>query len=83
MSCLAANQVDHLVVELDAQDLAAGRIGDCVLITRAQAVVATLDSELWQELKRQEVFVPLAEDLSNGLLDALLYLKVKWIFGVG
>ena len=83
MSCLAANQVDHLVVELDAQDLAAGRIGDCVLITRAQDVVATLDSELWQGFKRQEVFVPLAEDLSNGLLDALLYLLVRLIIGVG
>ena len=83
VGCLAANQVDHLVVELDAQDLAACRIGDCVLVARAQVVVATDHGELWQELKRQEVLVPLAEDLSYGFLDALLYLKVRWIIGVG
>ena len=52
MSCLAANQVDHLVVELDAEELAACRICDCVLVARAQVVVTTDHGELRQELKR-------------------------------
>ena len=52
MSCLTANQVNHLVVELDAQDLAASRICDCVLVARAQVVVTTDNCELWQDLKR-------------------------------
>ena len=47
VGCLAANQVDHLVVELDAQDLAACRIGDCVLVARAQVVITTGNGELW------------------------------------
>ena len=47
MGCFAANQVNHLVVELDAQDLAASRIGDCVLVARAQVVIATDHGELW------------------------------------
>ena len=52
MGSLAANQVDHLVVEFDAEDLAACRIGDCVLVARAQVVVTTDNCELWQDLKR-------------------------------
>ena len=52
MGSLAANQVDHLVVEFDAEDLAASLICDCVLIARAQVVFATDHGELWQELKR-------------------------------
>ena len=52
MGCFAAYQVNHLVVELDAKDLAASRICDCVLIARAQVVVATDNCELWQDLKR-------------------------------
>ena len=83
MGCLAANQVDHLVVELDAQDLAACRIGDCVLVARAQVVVATDHGELWQELERQEAFIPFAEDIFNGFLDEFLYLIIRWIFGIG
>ena len=52
MGCLAANQVNYLVVELDAKELAACRIGHCVLEARAQVVVATDNGELWQGLKR-------------------------------
>ena len=52
MGCLAANQVDHFVVELDAEELAACRICDRVLVARAQVVVATDNGEFWQELKR-------------------------------
>ena len=52
MGCLAANQVHHLVVELDAKDLAACRIGDCVLVARAQVVVTIDNRELRQDLKR-------------------------------
>ena len=52
MSCFAANQVNHLVVELDAKDLAASRICDCVLVARAQVVVTIDNRELRQDLKR-------------------------------
>ena len=83
MGCLAANQVDHLVIEFDTEDLAACRIGDCVLVARAQVVVATDHGELWQELERQEAFIPFAEDIFYGFLDVLLYLKVRWIIGAG
>ena len=63
MSCFAAYQVNHLVVELDAKDLAASRICDCVLIARAQVVVAADDCELWKEVQREEVAVPPLEYL--------------------
>ena len=52
MSCFAAYQVNHLVVELDVKDLAASRICDCVLVARAQDVVAFFNRELRQDLKR-------------------------------
>ena len=52
MGCFAANQVNHFVVELDAENLATCLISHCVLVARAQVVVTTDHGELRQELKR-------------------------------
>ena len=52
MGSLTTYEVHHLVVEFDAEDLAASLVCDCVLIARAQVVFATDHGELWQELKR-------------------------------
>ena len=52
MGCFAAYQVNHLVVELDAKDPTASRICDCILVARAQVVVAFENRELRQDLKR-------------------------------
>ena len=58
-----AYQVDHLVIEFDAKDLATCGILDRVLIARAQVVVAADDCELWKEVQREEVAVPPLEYL--------------------